>query len=250
MSTTFHLRIVSDELFVAVERRFETTKKLWGVGSSGLARGQQKQVYLFSGLLQCGECGGSVTLVGGRANTSRSEYGCSRHAQRGDAVCKNDLQIQRKQLEESLLTGLQDKVLREEFIDYVICGLKEELKQKHEGLESWKKTLQVEAERIELELKHLVEVIAAGNSSPTVMAAISEHEARLREIRDQAIKPGPGPFRQKRTDGDKSGLRRTVSDVYGPKGIIPDRCGQCRTGGEIASELQSGIFGDLLGIGT
>ena len=55
---------------------------------------------------------------------------------------------------------------------------------------------------------------------------------------------------QKRTDADRSGLRRTVSDVYGPKGIIPDKCGRCRTGGEIASELRSGIFGDLLGIGT
>ena len=195
-----HLRIVSDELFGAVERRFETTKKLWGVGGSGLARGQQKQVYLFSGLLQCGECGGSVTLVGGRAKTSRSEYGCSIHAQRGDAVCKNDLRIQRKQLEESLLTGLQDKVLREEFIDYVICGLKEELKQKHEELELWKKTLQAEAERIELELKHLIETIAAGNSSSTVMAAISEREARLREIRDQAIKPGQGSFQEKLDD--------------------------------------------------
>ena len=195
-----HLRIVADELFGAVERRFETTKKLWGVDGSGLARGQQKQVYLFSGLLQCGECGGSVTLVGGRANTSRSEYGCSLHSQRGDAVCKNDLRIQRKQLEESLLTGLQDKVLREEFIDYVICGLKEELKQKHEELESWKKTLQAEVERIELELKHLIEAIAAGNSSPTVMAAISEREARLREIRDQAIKPGPGSFQEKLDD--------------------------------------------------
>ena len=195
-----HLRIVADELFGAVERRFETTKKLWGVDGSGLARGQQKQVYLFSGLLQCGQCGGSVTLVGGRANTSRSEYGCSLHSQRGDAVCKNDLRIQRKQLEESLLNGLQDKVLREEFIDYVICGLKEELKQKHEELESWKKTLQAEVERIELELKHLIETIAAGNSSSTVMAAISEREARLREIRDQAIKPGPGSFQEKLDD--------------------------------------------------
>jgi len=88
-----HRRIISDELFAVVERRFATTKKLWGVGKSGLARGQQKQAYLFSGLLQYGECGGSVTLVGGRAKTSRSEYGCSRCAQRGDAVCGNGLQI-------------------------------------------------------------------------------------------------------------------------------------------------------------
>ena len=51
------LRIVSDELFAAVERRFEITQRLWGDGGTGLARGQQKQVYLFSGLLRCGECG-------------------------------------------------------------------------------------------------------------------------------------------------------------------------------------------------
>jgi site-specific DNA recombinase len=98
-----HLRIVSDELFAGVERRFEITKKLWGVGSTGLARGQQKQVYLFSGLLVCGECGGTITLVGGRASTSRTEYGCSLHVQRGDRVCKNSLRIQRHQLGERLL---------------------------------------------------------------------------------------------------------------------------------------------------
>jgi site-specific DNA recombinase len=130
------LQIVADELFAAVERRFSITHKLWGVGSSGLARGQQKQVYLFSGLLRCGECGGNVTLVGGRAKTSRSEYGCSLHAQRGDSVCKNDLTIQRQQLEERILSGLQDKVLREEFIDYVICGLQDEIRQRHETFES------------------------------------------------------------------------------------------------------------------
>ncbi len=35
------LQIVSNELFASVERRFETTKRLWGVGGTGLARGQQ-----------------------------------------------------------------------------------------------------------------------------------------------------------------------------------------------------------------
>ena len=192
-----HLQIVSDELFAAVERRFAVTQRLWGVGSSGLARGQQKQVYLFSGLLRCGECGGSITLVGGRAKTSRSEYGCSLQAQRGDSVCKNDLRIQRSQLEERLLAGLQDRVLRQEFIDYVICGLQEELRQRHEAFESGLKALRDEKQRIETELKRLVETIAVGNGSPTVMAAITEREARLREIMNQVIEPGPGSLQEK-----------------------------------------------------
>src|SRR2546427_275933 len=98
-----------------------------------------------------GECGGSVTLVGGRPKTSRSEYGCSLHAQRGDAVCGNGLRIQRKHLEDRLLTGLQDQVLREEFIDYVIAGLQEELRQRHQEFEFGLKALRDEKQRIEVE---------------------------------------------------------------------------------------------------
>ena len=172
-------------------------KNLWGVGKSGLARGQQKQVYLFSGLLQYGECGGSVTLVGGRPKTSRSEYGCSLCAQRGDAVCGNGLRIQRKHVEDRFLTGLQDQVLREEFIDYVIAGLQEELRQRHQEFESGLKALRDEKQQIEMELKRLVEIIAVGNGSTTVMAAITEREARLREIANQVIEPGPGSLQEK-----------------------------------------------------
>jgi hypothetical protein len=175
----------------------KTTKKLWGVGGTGLARGQQKQVYLFSGLLRCGECGGSITLVGGRAKTSRSEYGCSLHAQRGNSICKNGLRIQRRQIEEKLLTGLQEKVLREEFIDYAICGLQEELRQRHDSFESGLKALREEKHRIESELKRLVETIAVGSGSPTVMAAITEREARIREITNQVIEPGKGSLEEK-----------------------------------------------------
>ena len=137
-------------------------------------------------------------MVGGRAKTSRSEYGCSLHSQRGDNVCKNDLRIQRRQLEERLLTGLQDRVLRQEFIDYVICGLQEELRQRHEAFESGLKALRDEKQRIEAELKRLVEMIAVGSgSSPTIMAAITERESRLRQITNQVIEPGPESLQEK-----------------------------------------------------
>ncbi len=63
-----HLRIVTDELWASVRRRFKLVREMWGreTGKPGLASGQQRQVYLFSGLLRCGECGGSITLVSGR----------------------------------------------------------------------------------------------------------------------------------------------------------------------------------------
>jgi len=88
-------------------------------------------------------------------------------------------------------------VLRQEFIDYVICGLQEELRQRHEAFELGLKALRDERPRIEAELRRLVESIAVGNGSPTVMAAITEREARLREIMNRVIEPGPGSLQEK-----------------------------------------------------
>lgn len=192
-----HLRIITPEAFAAVERRFEVTKKLWGIGTTGRSRGQQKHVYLFSGLLQCGECGGSITLVAGRAKTSRSEYGCSLHAQRGKSVCKNDLLIRRDHLEEQIIGGLKEKVLREEAIDYVVVALQEELQQRHETINAELQSMRDERRRIEGELQRLVESIAVGNGSPAIMVAINDREARLRAITDKLIEPGPESFQQK-----------------------------------------------------
>ena len=62
VSAAPHLRIVSDDLFATVEQRFAITQRLWGAGfaGTGLTHGHAKQVYLFSGLLTCGEWGGAL----------------------------------------------------------------------------------------------------------------------------------------------------------------------------------------------
>jgi signal transduction protein with GAF and PtsI domain len=59
------------------------------------------------------------------------------------------------------------------------------------------KTLRDEKQRIEVELKRLVEMIANGSASASVMSAITEREARLREITNQAAEPGPGSMKEK-----------------------------------------------------
>jgi hypothetical protein len=124
-------------------------------------------------------------------------YGCSLHAQRGNAVCENDLLIRRDELEQRLLRGLQEKVLREEVIEYAVSRLRDELDKAHEELHAGLQGLREEKHRIEAELKCLVETIAVGNGSPTVMAAIGEREARIRSITDSLIEPGPGSLQEK-----------------------------------------------------
>jgi site-specific DNA recombinase len=107
------LRIIDHELFARVAARFGTVRRVFSRdGNGGLAIGPKK--YLFSGILKCGECGGSVVLVCGRGRHGADRYGCSLHNQRGESICRNGLLVRRDELEESLLRGLSESVLRPE----------------------------------------------------------------------------------------------------------------------------------------
>jgi hypothetical protein len=57
---------------------------MFGKEGGGLAAGPKQ--YLFSGLLKCGVCGGSIALVCGRGRHGADRHGCSLHHQRGDSV--------------------------------------------------------------------------------------------------------------------------------------------------------------------
>ena len=88
-------------------------------------------------------------------------------------------------------------MLREELIEYVIAGLEEEIRQRHSAFDSWLKSLREEKQRIEVDLNSLVEVIATGIGSQSVLAAITEREARRREITNQTVEPGPDSAQEK-----------------------------------------------------
>jgi site-specific DNA recombinase len=104
-------RIVSEELWKRTHDRLKLVQSLYGV-RQGLRRGRAvASPYLFTGLLECSECGGSITIVSGHCKKrADSRYGCSKHAQRGNALCKNNLLIRRQDLERQLLAGLEARV--------------------------------------------------------------------------------------------------------------------------------------------
>jgi hypothetical protein len=63
-----------------------------------------------------------------------------------------------------------------------VCGLQDEIPKQHDALSSELQSLREERLRIEIELKRLVETIAAGSGSPSIMALIAQREARIRVI--------------------------------------------------------------------
>jgi site-specific DNA recombinase len=192
------LRIVTDELFAAAGRRFEKVKRLYGRAgneSKGLIVGPRR--YLFSGLLKCSECGGSITLVSGRGRNGADRYGCSLHHQRGDSVCTNSLLVRRDELEESLLRGLAESVLRTEVIDFAVEKMEEALSAQFAGIDDELARLRQRKQALDSELKHLTDALAQGRQSQSIMAAIGEREEELRSITDRLLEPRPGSLRAK-----------------------------------------------------
>ena len=99
------LRIVPQDLWDAVKERQEKTRQTVTADRSHGIRSERarRPVYLFSGLVKCGQCGGSYTLVSG------TNYGCANRKTRG--TCDNGLTIKRTELEETVLSGLKDKLM-------------------------------------------------------------------------------------------------------------------------------------------
>jgi hypothetical protein len=111
------LRIVSEELWRGVEAQIELVNKRFGKRSvGGFGRMGHGPRYLFSGFIYCGLCGSKMIIVSGKGRRGYVKYGCPSHRYRG--VCENATMIRRDRLEEQLLTGLEERVLSPEMIDY------------------------------------------------------------------------------------------------------------------------------------
>jgi len=96
-----HLRIVSDELW----NQAQAIKSRYSTQSGQKARRPRR---LLSGLLHCGDCGGSYTI------SRPGKYGCSTHREKG--TCSNGRQIAINKLEQRVLSGLKTNLLQPELV--------------------------------------------------------------------------------------------------------------------------------------
>ena len=104
------LRLVDDELWQAVHTRYAAVQHKWSKGPEGRKFNQfRRPKYLFSGLTKCGECGAGFIVY------SREHLGC--FGARGRGTCTNTLTIPRHEVEERVLSALQETLLRKDFFE-------------------------------------------------------------------------------------------------------------------------------------
>jgi hypothetical protein len=176
-------RIVPADLWEATRRRMQIVEKLYDCGSGkrprlGRAAGSP---YLFTGLLQCADCRGSITIVSGQSKTrSDSRYGCAMHAYRGDRVCKNNLLIARSALEKQLLAGLQEKVLHPDvIINYTFARFEDELARSVNRQSSGTGVVRKQLQKIEAEIRNCTRAIASDGLSSFLRTRLASESAEL-----------------------------------------------------------------------
>jgi len=113
------LVIVPKPLWDDVQSRFRRVH----VRGRGRPAGTGRRARLVSGLLRCGVCGGSMTIVTTKvkAGVSYARFGCTAHASRGAAICPNALSVSEKRASRTLVNALKEKLDRPDLIERFVA---------------------------------------------------------------------------------------------------------------------------------
>ena len=169
-----HLRIVPQNLWDAVKARQEATR------NAAISDGVRKLVrtkrakHLFSGMLTCGECGGGVIQVG------KHYYGCS--ASRNKGTCSNRLTIKRTDLEDRVLSGLQDQLLHPDLIAEFVKAYQEEHNRLSAQISVDEAKTKRELAQVTRKIDRIVDAIAEGMFHESMKAKLDTLEARKRDL--------------------------------------------------------------------
>jgi site-specific DNA recombinase len=189
------LRIVSGELWSAVQARLAELFKTYLRGPGGRLQGHPEagaiaSEHLLAGFCVCAECSGRLIVWSAttRAN-KRPRLICWRHKSRGDAACTNGRSFDLAELTEALVHQLRGEVLSLQRLVQVQRDLAADAASAPEKIAAQRVALEAERQKIELRLQRLTEAITEGGSAKTLVAAIksAEHEQQRIEAQLKAL---------------------------------------------------------------
>ena len=180
------LRIISQVLWDQVKecRTRNQRTYLRGTGGRLLSRptGEDgRSSYLLTSIAKCVTCGGSIVAIKRPARQySRTVYRCAYHHKRGHAVCSNNVEIRQDLLDSAILHAMTE-ALDERVLEASVIAALQRIRNEQEKFPDQRVALERELSLIQTRLHHLVETIANGKSTDSVIASLHQkkHERRL-----------------------------------------------------------------------
>ena len=200
-------RIVSDELWERVQGKR-------AVYSSSPAHKSRRAKRLLSGLLACGTCGGSFTIV------RPGKYGCATHREKG--TCSNGHQISVDLIESRVLNGVKQHLSQPHLLSEFVQEFRIELERLRAASAQSAPSASIDLQHLSKKIDRLVQAIAEGTDTPSLRKALlrleAEKDSAEKHVASLVNQPPPAAlnidlpllFRQK-IDGLEHALRSDPS---------------------------------------
>ncbi|HXS23833.1 MAG TPA: recombinase family protein [Gemmatimonadales bacterium] len=176
------LAIVPRELWDRVRDRFRKFARPNGGRPPGRVK-KGHPVSLLSGLLRCGICGGSMSIVQRthKKGTSYAFLGCLTYRSRGPAICANRRMLSEKKVREAVLGLLQEQLRSPGLVPAFIASFE----QRHRELEKDDASTDLERQLSEAEQKvrNMTEILSKAGFSESLIAQLRLDEQRVADIK-------------------------------------------------------------------
>lgn len=179
---------MSQVLLEQVEQRRTRNRQTYlrGEGGKLLSRptGEDcRSSYLLSSIAKCVTCGGSIVAC---KNTSkrryeRAVYRCACNHKRGDSICSNSIQL-RQDLMDSAILHAMNAALDERVLEASVAAALERIRAEQVKFPDQRVAMERELSLIQTRLHHLVELIANGKGTGSVVNSLHQEESRKRAI--------------------------------------------------------------------
>lgn len=163
--------IITKEMFNMVKSKRDENKK-------GSAQFKAKTVYLLSGLIQCGKCGGNYVghttkkIKNGKEYKS-SFYQCTNRNKLGNC---DSIRLKKDELEKYIIDLIYKKLLDTEEVNKLIEQINTLYKDMYNEAKEDLSTLKIRIKEKQNEIDNIVKAIASGVSSPTLLSNLEKLE--------------------------------------------------------------------------
>jgi len=172
------LRLVEPDVWETVQTKFRrqaaTYPRSRGRLAGRTAGSPSGRTSLFSGVLRCGGCGGTLVVVSGDPHRAERRYGCGFHREKGSHVCANALTVKMDTVERRLLEAIRSKILNPEAVRYLITAVNQHLDAFRVTEGEARRRLEQGLQQVEEELRNVERAILAGVVSETTTALVQD----------------------------------------------------------------------------
>lgn len=151
-------------------------------GSGRTVRAAQT-VYLVSGLLRCGDCGGPMSVCGSKtkAGVRYVQFGCTAHSSRGGAICPNATTISERRITGALLAALREVLAGPDVAEAFARAFERRVAERSRATET--SGLERELREVETRIRNVTETLAKLGYSDALAEQLQLEETRLRALK-------------------------------------------------------------------